>query len=708
MNDNFGIGAFLVVLIIIIQSIIGSYFSQKNFRYFHETGVAIALGMIVSAIAYYGLDYQVKLEKRMFVYIFLPAIVFAEGYSLKKKIFFHNMTYIFIYGFLGTIITFSFLVVSMNYLCNNDLIVIERGNKDIANDPIVGTDPQLNSKEIILFSAALSSKDSFLASTMVNHHAFPTLFHVIFGEGIMNDATSLILFESFESLIEHESNFSWGTIPNVLIIFIVSLTLSVLSGVFFGVLCTLILKHLRFINQTVIHEILIIFMCSYSGYCIIEYFKLSGIISLLVSGFIIGYYGFHNLSDKAKICANVTFQTISCGAENFLFAFVGFTTFSFYRNAWSFSLIGWIVLILLVSRIFQVFVMSAFFRLFYRKTTFLMKFREQIVICFTGISRGILGFILMDQVESEYYQDLLNSTMIGVLIITTLLFGLINPKLIDCVLPPPKNHGNENESQIHQHQHEHEQPKQIQKKQDHKDIENQEIIEVYKLTKAQTEKKVANKNENVQIRKVQTERVNKITESSENNQQTEENLSDTDYFVIKKQKIQALLNNVYDEKLFGSKIQFKFSRFNERYLKPFLVRDYKVKLDEFIIANRMLREDRIQLTRPMGQNKNSEFITSSLQKLKTDLKMAQSQRFAQAQNLEKSQILDNYQPQKENLNEQEQQEHHLGVIKLKTHQTESKYNVDVEQIKFQNQNSKMQPQNLNLQQEIQNKQSKNQ
>ncbi|EAS05788.2 transporter/monovalent cation:proton antiporter-1 (CPA1) family protein (macronuclear) [Tetrahymena thermophila SB210] len=702
MNDHFGIGAFLVVLIIIIQSIIGSYFSQKNFRYFHEIGIAIVLGMIVSAFAYYALDYQVKLEKKMFIYVFLPAIVFAEGYSLKKKIFFHNMTYILIYGFLGTIITFIFLVVSINYLSNNDLITIERRNRDILNGPLAGTDLYLNTKEIILFSAALSSKDSFLASTMVSHHAFPTLFHVIFGEGIMNDATSLILFDSFETLIEDESNFNWKTIPSVFKVFIISLSLSVVSGMFFGILGTLLLKYLRFLNQTVIHEILIIFMCSYSGYCIIEYFNLSGIISLLVSGFIIGYYGFHNLSDKAKICANVTFQTISCGAENFLFAFVGFTTFSFYRNAWSFSLIGWIVLILIVSRIFQVFVMSAIFSLFYRKKPFLMKFREQVVICFTGISRGILGFILMEEIESEGFQDLLNSTMIGVLITTTLLFGLINPKLIDCVLPPPKHNDHENESQAsNKHENENKNPKQ-----NHKDIENQNVTQVRTQNKAQTEIISPQKFENVQIRKIQTQQINKNTESSENNQQTEENLSDKDYFVVKKQKIEALLVDVYDEKLFGSKIQFKFSRFNEKYLKPFLVRDYQSKLDEFIIANRMLREDRIQLTRPLGQNKNSQFITKSLQKIKTVLQLAQSQKLVQVENIKKSQILQDQEPQKMNLNNQEQPQPTQETMKLKPHQTEQKNNVDIEQINFQNQNLKRKSESINLQQEIQNKQSK--
>ncbi|EAS05789.2 transporter/monovalent cation:proton antiporter-1 (CPA1) family protein (macronuclear) [Tetrahymena thermophila SB210] len=699
MNDSFGIGAFLVVLIIIIQSILGSYFSQKNVRYFHETGIAIVLGMVVSIFAYYALDYQVKLEKRIFVYIFLPAIVFAEGYSLKKKIFFNNMTYILIYGFLGTIITFSFLVVSMNFLCNNDLIVIERGNKNLIDDPNVGTDPKLNSKEIILFSAALSSKDSFLASTMINHHAYPTLFHIVFGEGIMNDATSLILFESFESLIEHESNFTWSTVPNVIVVFLISLSLSILSGTFFGILCTLILKHMPFLNQTVIHEILIIFMCSYSGYCIIEYFNLSGIISLLISGFIIGYYGFHNMSDKAKICANVTFQTISCGAENFLFAFVGFTTFSFYKNAWSFSLIGWILLILLVSRLFQVFVMSAIFRLFYRKTPFLVKLREQVVICFTGMSRGILGFILMDQVESEEYKDLLNSTMIGVLIITTLLFGLINPKLIDCVLPPPKHH--ENESHVdHEHKYALESNS---KKETQNQNENQQKIEVYKLSRAQTEKPLPIKCEDIQMRKIQTEKVNKLAENIYNNLQTEDNISDTDYFILKKQKIEIVLSNQYDEKLFISKIYFNFSRINEKYLKPFLIRDYKSKLDEFIISNRMLKEDRIQLTRPMGQNKNQVFIQNSLKKLKTAIKMAESQRHA-IESKRSSQI--NHQPELLNLKDREQL---YTDIEINQHQvnTEPQENNDKEQQQYMyTQYSNDEKQNLNLQQEIFNKQLK--
>ncbi|KAL4472439.1 hypothetical protein ABPG74_018388 [Tetrahymena malaccensis] len=670
MNDHFGIGAFFIVLIIVVQSIIGSYFSYKNFKYFHQTGVAILLGILVSAITYYGLDYQVKLEKKIFVYVFLPAIVFSEGYSLKKKIFFNNMTYILIYGFLGTIITFGFLAFSMDYLQNYGLISIESTRKN-ANDPNDAPGQIfLNPKEIILFSAALSSKDSFLASTMVDHHAYPTLFHIVFGEGIMNDATSLVVFESFEQLIEHESKMSWSTIPYVFGLFFVSIILSVISGTFFGVLCTLILKYMKFLNQTVIHEILIVFMCSYASYCIIEYFQYSGIISLLVSGFIVGYYGFHNLSDKAKICANVTFQTISSGSENFLFAFVGFTTFSFYQNSWSFSLIGWIILILIASRMFQVFVMSAIFRLIYRKTPFIVKLREQTVLCFTGVSRGILGYILMDQVHSDEFQDLLNSTMIGVLIITTLFFGIINPKIIDCILPPPK-HQNEHqyvESQKQENEHEkkaksqkdlvnpqsqdqkydnnlkdskveQQMAHQLQEKKENNiislenvDIENQDKQKQKNQEIAKSEKEKQNSKDELKSNQKTSDSKQEIAQDLQITQKfkslfhNDESQLDPEYFFIKKQKIQALLNNEYDPHLFQSKIRFKISRFNEKYLKPFLIRDYKAKLDEFIIASRVLREDRMQLIRPQHQNKNSAFIAASLMRVKNALKNIHQQK----------------------------------------------------------------------------------
>jgi sodium/hydrogen exchanger-like protein 6/7 len=83
----------------------------------------------------------------------------------------------------------------------------------------------LNGKELILFCAALSSKDSFLASTMVDHHANPMLFHIIFGEGIMNDATSLVLFESLQDLSTNDQELDWNLLSEAVFKILESLSI---------------------------------------------------------------------------------------------------------------------------------------------------------------------------------------------------------------------------------------------------------------------------------------------------------------------------------------------------------------------------------------------------------------------------------------------------------------------------------------------------
>ncbi|KAL4460367.1 hypothetical protein ABPG74_000118 [Tetrahymena malaccensis] len=576
MSDYFGVGTFYLVMILVVQSIIGSYFSSKKIRYFHETGVAIVLGMIVSAVAYFGFNYQSSLSKSVFIYVFLPAIIFSEGFMMKKRHFFKNMSYILTYGLLGTVITFITMLLLVNTICNHDLIKIQVQSKNTEDGEYETTSVELGIKDLSLFSAALSSKDSFLASTMIDHHSYPILFHVIFGEGIINDATSLVLFDSFETLVDGDvKDLEWSIIPKILFIMFKSISISVLAGIVFGIGCTLILKHFKFLNKTVVHELLILFLSAYAAYCIVEAFHFSGVIALLFTGIIIGHYAFYNLSEKAKICSNVTFQTLSSGAENMLFTYLGFTTFSYYRNAWSFTLIGWVILILFIGRFISVFIMSAILRLFFKKGTFAMGLREQIVLQMTGISRGILGFILMDQVESEEYSEVLNSTMLGVLILTTLFFGLVNPKIIDITLPPAS----------HGHGHDHGQ------EQHHKNEEEDHIN---------------HQNEHSDEQDVQQKQEDEVNR--------------------KRQITDALLHGEYDEKLFKSKWKYKLQRFNAKYIKPFLIRDYYDNFDEIVISKELFKEDKYEMMRPDGYTKCQNLIRQSVLNLKGEVSKSKIQK----------------------------------------------------------------------------------
>ena len=49
----------------------------------------------------------VNFSEEIFFYGLLPPMIFAGGYNLKKEDFEKNFKYIFLFGFLGTIVSFG-------------------------------------------------------------------------------------------------------------------------------------------------------------------------------------------------------------------------------------------------------------------------------------------------------------------------------------------------------------------------------------------------------------------------------------------------------------------------------------------------------------------------------------------------------------------------------------------------------------------------
>lgn len=78
------------------------------------------------------------------------------------------------YGLFGTIVTFSTLAALNHVFIKNDLINLG------------GSVDSLSLTEILIMSSALSSKDSFAAAGMIDHHSLTTLHAIIFGEGLLN------------------------------------------------------------------------------------------------------------------------------------------------------------------------------------------------------------------------------------------------------------------------------------------------------------------------------------------------------------------------------------------------------------------------------------------------------------------------------------------------------------------------------------------
>lgn len=67
---------------------------------------------------------------------------------------------------------------------------------------------KLETRDILLFSATLCASDGVAALAMIKSDKFPKLFSVIFGEGMINDAISIILYKAVIDIVGS------GDIPN--------------------------------------------------------------------------------------------------------------------------------------------------------------------------------------------------------------------------------------------------------------------------------------------------------------------------------------------------------------------------------------------------------------------------------------------------------------------------------------------------------------
>ena len=123
-------------------------------------------------------------DQQIFFTFILPPIIFSAGYNLKRKSFFKYFNYIFIFGFLGTIVNFL-VVFPLTYFANS-LNFFFFSDGAILN---------LSLKEILLFASVISASDTISALTFIKEEENPKLFSILFGEGIVNDAVCIVLYK---------------------------------------------------------------------------------------------------------------------------------------------------------------------------------------------------------------------------------------------------------------------------------------------------------------------------------------------------------------------------------------------------------------------------------------------------------------------------------------------------------------------------------
>ena len=131
-------GSFVILLLLYV--IIGGYMEHVNVRFGHVTGVALLLGLGISALMYFFGNGNISMpfNNTVFFQVCLPPVIFASGFNMRRKRFFENIGYILIFGILGAFVCFV-AYSGLNFLLmkygNLNMYVI---NPETRNPPIIG------------------------------------------------------------------------------------------------------------------------------------------------------------------------------------------------------------------------------------------------------------------------------------------------------------------------------------------------------------------------------------------------------------------------------------------------------------------------------------------------------------------------------------------------------------------------------------------
>jgi len=141
----------------------------------------------------------------------------------------------------------------------------------------------LTTMEVFLMCSLLCSTDVIAAVSLINPADQPKLFSLVFGEGITNDAVSIILFQTVVGFTEDEENKEFGASDTIAIAksFGMLGLKSISCGIVFGLICAYTLKKIRTLSKSPVSECAIVFIYAYISYVAAELWHFSGIITLL-------------------------------------------------------------------------------------------------------------------------------------------------------------------------------------------------------------------------------------------------------------------------------------------------------------------------------------------------------------------------------------------------------------------------------------------
>ncbi|KAG6646205.1 hypothetical protein CIPAW_08G177200 [Carya illinoinensis] len=305
-SDHASVVSMNLFVALLCACIVIGHLLEEN-RWVNESITALVIGVctgVVILLASGGRSSHLLVfsEDLFFIYL-LPPIIFNAGFQVKKKQFFVNFTTITLFGAVGTLISCGIISLGVTQFFKK----LDIGSLDIGDYLAIG--------------AIFAATDSVCTLQVLNQDETPLLYSLVFGEGVVNDATSVVLFNAIQSFdLNHiDPRIGLHFIGNFFYLFLTSKMLGVITGL----LNAYIIKKLYFGRHSTDREVALMMLMAYLSYMMAELFYLSGILTVFFCGIVMSHYTWHNVTECSRITTKHAFATLSFVAEIFIFVYVG-------------------------------------------------------------------------------------------------------------------------------------------------------------------------------------------------------------------------------------------------------------------------------------------------------------------------------------------------------------------------------------------------
>ncbi|PNJ20487.1 SLC9A1 isoform 3 [Pongo abelii] len=361
-----------------------------------ESCLLIVVGLLVGGLIKGVGETPPFLQSDVFFLFLLPPIILDAGYFLPLRQFTENLGTILIFAVVGTLWNAFFLGGLMYAVC---LV----GGEQINNIGLLDN---------LLFGSIISAVDPVAVLAVFEEIHINELLHIlVFGESLLNDAVTVVLYHLFEEFANYEHVGIVDIFLGFLSFFVVAL-----GGVFVGVVYGVIAAFTsRFTSHIRVIEPLFVFLYSYMAYLSAELFHLSGIMALIASGVVMRPYVEANISHKSHTTIKYFLKMWSSVSETLIFIFLGVSTVAGSHH-WNWTFVISTLLFCLIARVLGVLGL----------TWFINKFRivkltpkDQFIIAYGGL-RGAIAFSLGYLLDKKHFPmcDLFLTAIITVIFFT--------------------------------------------------------------------------------------------------------------------------------------------------------------------------------------------------------------------------------------------------------------------------------------------------